>query len=418
MADAKHGRSIQIRKKAPVMEFKETDYTQKFRFATWRKILTFAKPYRITMILLAVFMISVAGVDIIMPLMTRYAVDHFIVEKITDGLLQFALIYLGITLFQAVNVAIFILLAGKVETGVSYGIRKAGFAKLQELSFSYYDQASVGWLMTRMTSDTTKLSEIIAWGLVDLVWGGSLMIGIAVVMFVMHWKLTLLVLSVVPLLFWISKKFQILILTSYRQVRKTNSKITASFNEGIMGAITTKTLVREADHLKEFTYLTEKMYGSSFRAAVQSALYMPLVQIASMVGAALAIWFGGNGVITGDISYGMLIMFLSYSAFFFQPVQEMARIFAELQNAQAAVERITSLLETDPDIRDHENTVQPGTSKLKGDIRFVSVGFEYKQGQKILNNFTLDVKAGSSIALVGETGGGKTSIISLVCRFY
>ena len=169
------------------MEFRETDYTQKFRFTTWRKILTFARPYRMTMILLAVVMISVAGVDIIMPLMTRYAVDHFIVTKITDGLLQFALIYLGITLFQAVNVAIFILLAGKVETGVSYRIRKAGFAKLQDLSFSYYDQASVGWLMTRMTSDTAKLSEIIAWGLEDLGWGGWLMMGIAGDRFVLCW---------------------------------------------------------------------------------------------------------------------------------------------------------------------------------------------------------------------------------------
>ncbi|NQU66521.1 MAG: ABC transporter ATP-binding protein [Candidatus Marinimicrobia bacterium] len=400
------------------MDHRETDYTQKFQFSTWRKVLPFARPYRTTMILLAVFMIAVAGVDIVMPLMTRYAVDTFIVPKNADGLGLFAIIYLSITLFQAVNVAIFILFAGKVETGVSYGIRKAGFSKLQELSFSYYDHASVGWLMTRITSDTTKLSEIIAWGLVDLVWGGSLMIGIATVMFIMHWKLTLLVLSVVPLLFWVSKKFQVLILSSYREVRKTNSKITASFNEGIMGAVTTKTLVRETDYLREFTHLTDKMYSSSFRAAVQSALYMPLVQIASVMGAGLAIWFGGSGVIAGDISYGMLVMFLSYATFFFQPVQEMARVFAELQNAQAAAERITSLIETDPEIRDHENTIQLIPSSLRGDIRFDNVGFEYKQGQKILNNFNLDVEAGSSIALVGETGGGKTSIISLVCRFY
>jgi len=407
-----------MRREIKHMDHMETDYTRNFKFSSWRRVLTFAQPYRFTMILLGIFMILVAGVDIFMPLMTRYAVDNFIVPGVTSGIGYFAAVYVIILLFQAVSVAIFILLAGKVETGVSYRIRKAGFAKLQELSFSYYDRSSVGWLMTRLTSDTTKLSEIIAWGLVDLVWGGAIMIGVTVVMGILDWKLTLWVLSVVPLLFWVSQKFQVMILASYREVRKTNSKITSSFNEGIMGAVTTKTLVREANSLREFTELTTRMFNASFRAAVQSSMYMPLVQVASMIGAAFAIWFGGNGVIAGGISYGMLVLFLSYAAFFFQPVQEMARVFAELQNAQAAVERITSLIETDPDIRDDMETILPVSRPLQGDVRFEDVTFEYKRGQKILNHFDLEVNAGSTIALVGETGGGKTSIISMVCRFY
>jgi ATP-binding cassette subfamily B protein len=321
-------------------------------------------------------------------------------------------------MFQALNVAVFIMLAGKVETGVSYNIRKAGFSKLQELSYSYYDHTPVGWLMARMTSDTAKLSEIIAWGLVDLVWGFTLMTGIAIVMLIMNLKLALIVLSVVPLLAWISKKFQVLILKSYREVRKTNSKITASFNEGIMGAVTSKTLVREDANLFEFEKLTGKMFASSFRAAVQSAIFLPLVQIFSMIGTALAIWFGGSGVIAGDISYGMLVMFLSYAAFFFIPIQELARVFAELQNAQAAAERIITLIETKPEIVDAEGIGSPPLQELKGKICFENVNFEYKKGQSILKDFNLDVEPGSSIALVGETGGGKTSIISLICRFY
>ncbi len=400
------------------IEFLETDFQKQFDPGTWKKILLFAKPYRNTMFLLGLFMIFVAGVDIVMPLMTKYTIDHFIVPVNSDGLFQFSLIYFSIALFQALNVGIFILLAGKVETGVSYAIRRDGFKKLQELSLSFYDKTPVGWLMARMTSDTSKLSEIIAWGLVDLVWGSTLMTGIAVVMLIMNWKLTLIVLSIVPLLAWVSKKFQAIILSSYRIVKKTNSKITASINEGIMSAVTTKTLVREDENYKEFGDLTSKMYQASFRAAIQSALYLPLVQIASMTGTALAVWFGGKGVITSEISYGMLVMFLSYAGFFFIPIQEVARVFAELQNAQASAERIISLIETKSDIVDAEKVIIPAADKIVGDVKFEHVSFEYASEQPILSNFDLRVTAGSTIALVGKTGGGKTSIISLLCRFY
>ncbi|NOZ08562.1 MAG: ABC transporter ATP-binding protein [FCB group bacterium] len=400
------------------IEFHEADFQQQFDIGIWKTILRFAKPYRNTMFLLGLFMVFVAGVDIVMPLMTKYAIDHFIVPVQSDGLLYFTLLYFSIAIFQALNVGVFILLAGKVETGVSYAIRRDGFQKLQELSFSFYDKTPVGWLMARMTSDTSKLSEIIAWGLVDLVWGTTLMSGIVLVMLIMDWKLTLLILSIVPLLAWISRRFQIIILHSYRIVKKTNSQITASFNEGIMSALTTKTLVREDDNYREFEELANRMYRASFNAAVQSALYLPLVQIAAMIGTAMAVWFGGKGVMSGDISYGMLVMFLSYAGFFFIPIQEVARVFAELQNAQASAERVISLIQTEPDIVDRPDAVIPETGILRGQIRFEEVYFEYSSGQPILEHFNLMVEAGSTIALVGKTGGGKTSIISLLCRFY
>ncbi|MBT3933542.1 MAG: ABC transporter ATP-binding protein, partial [Bacteroidetes bacterium] len=174
----------------------------------------------------------------------------------------------------------------------------------------------------------------------------------------------------------------------------------------------------EDANLFEFEKLTGKMFASSFRAAVQSAIFLPLVQISSMIGTALAIWFGGSGVIAGDISYGMLVMFLSYAAFFFIPIQELARVFAELQNAQAAAERIITLIETKPEIVDAEGIGSPPLQTLSGKICFENVNFEYKKGQSILKDFNLEVESGASIALVGETGGGKTSIISLICRFY
>ncbi len=397
--------------------YEEEDFQKRIDLSTWRKILQFALPYKGTMAWIGFFMIGVAAVDIIMPFLTKYAIDGFIARKTADGLLAFGMLYLTIAVWQAANVAVFIWLAGKVETGVSYLIRKAGFEKLQALSFSYFDQTPVGWIMARMTTDTTKLSEIIAWGLVDIVWGVTLMSGIAVVMLIMHFKLALVVLSVVPLLAWISKKFQVMILASYRDVRRTNSKITAAFNEGIMGALTTKTLVREKSNLGEFQVLTNRMFSSSYRAAVQSALYLPLVQIGAMAGTALAIWYGGSSVITGDISYGLLVMFLSYAGFFFIPIQEVARIFAEMQNAQASAERVISLIETPVEITDDAVT-SPPPKDLSGKVDFRDVSFIYKKGQKVLDHFNLTVESGSTVALVGETGGGKSTIVNLICRFY
>ena len=399
-------------------EKRETEYTKQFDFEVWKKILIFALPYRKYMLYLAVAMMSVAGVDIAMPMLTRYVIDNIVTTGEIHRITPLAIIFISIILLQSFNVFFFIVMAGKVETGVSYGIRKSAFSKLQELSFSYFDKTPVGWLMARMTSDTTKLSNIIAWGLVDFVWGFTLMFGNAIAMFIVNWKLALVVLSVTPFLAWISGKFQVKILKSYRTVRKTNSKITASFNEGIMGAVTTKSLVREDANFKEFGKLTNTMFQSSYRAAVQSALFLPMVLTGSIVGSALAIWAGGNGVIMGVISYGTLVMFISYADFFFIPIRELAHIFAELQNAQASAERIITLIETKPEIIDSVCSKSNQPKKLTGNVIFENVGFKYKEGQDVLQNFNLKVRAGETIALVGETGGGKTTIANLVGRFY
>lgn len=227
-----------------------------------------AKSYWKAFCLLAGYMVILAGADTVFPLMSRYAIDNFVVKGTTEGMGTFGLVYLAIVLVQVAVVWFFIELAGKINTHFGYDLRKRAFDKLQELSLSYYDRTSTGWIMSRLTSDVKKIGDILAWGTVDLVWGVFMMAAIAVVMLVLNWKLALVALSVVPLLFLISIFFQRRILASYRTVRKVNSKITAAFNEGIMGAKTTKTLVREGENLREFEVMTGEMYGSSVRASV------------------------------------------------------------------------------------------------------------------------------------------------------
>ena len=408
--------------------FEEKKYSKKFDLVLWKKLLKFCIPYKKKMILLGLFMLALAGVDVLFPLMSRYAIDNYVIPGNTDGILWYGLVFLGLVAIQALNIFFFIDIAGKIETHLTYDIRKKGFLHLQELSFNYYDKTPVGWLMARMTSDSQRLGSFISWGLVDMVWGGSLMILIAVIMLILNLKLALITLTVVPVLVVISIYFQKLILKAYRKVRKTNSKITGAFNEGISGAKTTKTLVREAENLKEFQVHTSQMYRSSVRAAILSSLYLPAILTLGSIGTGLALWFGGEGVMAGIVTYGTMVLFISYSVQFFEPLREMARVFAELQNAQASAERIFSMIDEVPQIKDNSQVTcefgsimkmkQENWPDIEGRITFDNVTFSYKEGENILENFQLDIKAGETIALVGETGSGKSTLVNLACRFY
>ena len=272
------------------------------------------------------------------------------------------------------------------------------------------------------------MGDTIGWGLIDLLWSAGYVLLTAVVMIVMDAKLALVVLTVIPVIAVISVYFQKRILESYRQVRKTNSKITGSFNEGIMGAKTTKTLVREQANGEEFVELTQSMKVSSIRAAVLSALFMPIVTTLGSLATAYALWKGGYDVFTGVMSFGTLTAFISYTTQIFEPISNVARIFADLQSSQAAAERVMSLLETEPEIADspeiqavYGDNFDPKREnwpEIKGNIEFQNVSFQYTGGEKVLKNFNLKVQAGQTIALVGETGSGKSTIVNLICRFY
>ncbi len=408
--------------------FQEEDYTKRLDFSLWGKILKLAKPYHKNLVIVAVLMSVCAIVDVILPLMTGYAIDNFIANQTTEGLPIFIGIYIVIMLFQVFAIYNFLDQSGTIEVGTLYTIRKMGFQKLQELPFSYYDRMPVGYLMSRMTTDVQRLADTIGWSLLDLCWGAVFLIICGVQMFILDWRIAIVVILVLPPLAVISWKFQKGILDAYRKVRKTNSQITGSFNEGIMGAKTSKTLVREEMNIEEFQVLASDMKKHSIRAATLSALFLPIVISLSAIGTAYALWKGGYDVFRGVMTVGTVQVFVSYTLQFFQPVRDIARIFAELQSAQAAAERVVSLLETEPDIVDSQEVAEifgdnfhpkkENWPRLVGDISFENVSFKYNEGEKVLTDFSLNVKAGQTIALVGETGSGKSTIVNLICRFY
>lgn len=410
----------------------EESFERRVDLALWRKLFGYAWRYRAQALGLMAAGAGTAGIDAFFPLVTKAVVDDLQAGTF-DAPGRYGAIYAALTLGLSLCVLAFIWLGGRIRTAVSHDIRRDGFDSLQRLSFSFYDTRSVGWLMARMTSDCERLSNILAWGVLDAVWGLTIMVSVSAVMLFLDATLALCVLAVVPVLAWVSMSFQKRILGSARVVRKTNSKITAAYNEGIMGVRTTKVFAREEENLAEFRGLTSAMRTASVRNQILSASYLPIVLSLGSVAIALALAVGGIEVTAGGLSLGTLLAFMTYGRQFFEPIQELAHWFAELQMAQASAERIMGLIETEPEIRDSERVaarIEAGRAAVArelapdgyptriGKIEFRGVSFEYEKGKPVLRDFDASVEAGQRIALVGATGGGKSTIVSLLCRFY
>jgi ATP-binding cassette subfamily B protein len=412
----------------------EDEFRNRLDWRLWRQIFSHARPYKRLLWQLAIAAALIALLDTSFALITRAAIDAVVADGASASLLMFAVVYFAITVTFSISVWTFINAAGAISNNVSHDIRRDGFARLQQLEFAYFDRRPVGWLITRLTSDCDKLARIIAWGFLDCVWALCFVTAMAVVMLCMNWRLALVTLCVVAPLIFISAWFQKRMLLSARETRKFNSMITASFTEALAGMRTTKTLVRERENLGEFATLSQSMFDASLRNARQSAVYMPIVLTLGSVAGGLALWYGGGEVIATRITLGTLVAFLFYAGQFFHPVNQLANTLVQMQGAQAAGERVLGLLATEPRIKDspavlerlaaheraprHEGVARDGLPDTISTIEFRDVGFSYDEGGKILEGFNLTVRAGQVIALVGPSGGGKTTIVNLASRFY
>ncbi|HVT81968.1 MAG TPA: ABC transporter ATP-binding protein [Phycisphaerae bacterium] len=408
----------------------EDTFTGKIDWALWRRTVQFARPYRWHVAGLMSIGATCAVWDAMLPRFTGRMIDA-ITASDAAGLRHVMYEYIAVVAAFVLCIFTFILLAGRIATSLSFDIRQAAFEKLQQLPFSFYDRKAVGWLMARLTGDCSTLSRIMGWALLDLSWGPCVLTALTVMMFRMNWKLALLVGIIVPVLLVVARFFQVRLLLTSRALRKANSQATAAFNEGIVGVRTSKSMVREARNLEDFTKITDTMYGHALQNALYSALFIPLMLSICSVGTALALWRGGVQVSLGGMSLGTLVTFVQYAAFIQFPVQEICNMLTQVQGAQASAERIQGLLDTDVEIRDsaevlaklaagapQEGAAADGGSARIESIEFRNVTFAYKSGQTVLENFNLKVNAGETVALVGPTGGGKTTIVGLACRFY
>lgn len=407
----------------------EKEYTKSLDLKIWKRLFPMLRRYRKPFALLLIFNTICATFDVLLPLLQRYAVSTYIEGQTLEGIFSFGLFYVLCLFLQALSVVAFNQCSMKIDISLGRELREKLFRHLQTLSLSFYNVTPVGYLLSRLTGDNDRISTMLAWNLADIFWSVFYVLGSFVAMFFLDWKLALVVAVIVPVIAMLTWFFQEKILHWNRKVRKMSSKITGAFNEGITGAKTSKTLVIEEQNTKQFQNLTAQLRHSGIRAARLNAVYIPLVLFLSTMAVAIVLLRGGHLVLQQALDIATLSAFLNYALGIFEPIQMTAQDIAEFISLQASIERVTDLMEQVPQICDTPEVIEKygdafcprkeNWEELVGDIEFRNVTFRYPDGgENVLENFSLHIPAGTTVAIVGETGAGKSTLVNLACRFF
>lgn len=413
------------------MEINKTENIPKERFHTfkvWAKMLPYIKPYKKWLLAILIAMLTDACMAVAFTLVAGYAVDKFVTPRTHEGITAFAILYVGMVLVKTLGQITLGWVALKLEMYIGRDLKRDLFAHLQTLSFSYYNTTPVGAIVARVMSDSGRIGEF-AWIVVDAVYCSVYVVSCLVVMLVINWKLGLLVLAVVPFIAAFTVYFEKRILKINRKARKINAEVTRHYNEGISGAKTSKTLVIENKNLDAFQEVSARMRRTSIKAVMLDAIYIPIISFLTALAVSFVITGGGSMTMAGGISIGELTIFVNFALLIADPVQGFAYQATRFVSTQANIERVTELLELKPEITDTPEVIEKyGTSldpkrknwePLEGRITFDDVTFMYPDGhENVLEHFNLDVPAGSTVAIVGETGAGKSTLVNLACRFF
>ena len=409
--------------------YEEQEYKKPFSFQVWAKMLPFFKPYKKYFVITIGLNLLLAGIDVLVPLFQSYAIDHFIVPDTLEGISIFAGVYIGLIVMQTIFVYISVHAATTIEMCVGKDLKWAQFEHLQTLSFSYYNTTPVGYIHARVMSDTLRIAGMTAWGLVDMFWAFVYVVSVFGIMLLLNWKLALIIMMIVPCIALLTVYFQNKILHWNRKVRKINSQITNAYNEGITGVRTSKSMVVEEDNQNNFFQITKNMHQAAIHSARLNAVYIPTILLFSSIACAIVLERGGYMVQEELLLLGTLSVFISYAVVIFEPVQQLARLLADLISCQANIERVTDLLEQKPNVCDNPEVEEKygdmfhpkkeNWEEIKGDIVFEDVSFRYPDGKEyVLERFNLHVPAGTNVAIVGETGAGKSTLVNLLGRFF
>ena len=408
---------------------KEEEKNIKLPFYGIPRLFPYIKPYRGRMVVMVLLGAATSAIDAAYPLFNRYALDHFIGEQTLNGIVIFIMAYVALLIGQAVMNYVSAFACGKLEMTVNKDLRNAAFNHLQTLSFSYYNQNSVGYIHARVMSDTGLIGESVSWRLMNIVWSGSYVLGVLIVMLFIDIRLAACILVLVPAAVLLMMYFQKKILKYNRLIREINSKITGSYNEGITGAKSIKVLGIEEKMKTDFKAETREMKKTSVREAHVSALFISTVTMLSSVTLAIVLWQGGQLTLANAMRIGTLSVFMSYALEMLDPIQGIIETLAGLAAIQVNIERLTRLLAEKSDVADSEEVIakygdmfepkKENWEELCGDVEFRDVSFRYPDGDEyVLEHFNLKVPQGTNIAIVGETGAGKSTLVNLVCRFF
>ena len=392
-------------------------------------IWPYIRRYRKRLLVMAVLGSVSSIADSIFPLFNRYAINHFVALKTMDTIIFFVLLYMACMLMRVVSDRHSTFLAAKMEMEVNRDLRNAGFHHLQNLSFSYFNQNNVGYIHSRVISDTGRVGEMMSWVFMDIIWQFTYILFVLVNMVLLNAKLALWVIVLVPIAVMIIIFFQKKLLLQNQRVRELNSIITSDLNEGITGAKSIKTMVIEEKMGEDFQRDIDKMHRESIRTARYSSSFNAILSLLGSVALAIILWQGGHLTLEGIFELGTLSVFMTYALNLMDPIQYLIEELSGVISTQVKIECFDKMMSTKSDVIDRPEVIEiygdtfhpkkENWEELKGDIRFENVDFQYPDGDElVLEQFNLDIPHGTNVAIVGETGAGKSTLVNLVCRFY
>ena len=387
-----------------------------FDLQIFLRLMSFAKRYKLKFFIASASTILLALASLLNPYLIKETVDKYITEKDTEGLIHNVMLMFGVILLEVVLRFSFIYFANWVGQHIIRDIRAKIFRHILQFKMSYFDKNSVGKLVTRVVSDIETIAAFFSSGVFTIVSDVLQMFAVTALMFFINWKLALIALSVLPILIYATRIFQKAIKATFQEVRNQVANLNGFVQERVTGMKIVQLFNREKIEYKNFMDINNKHKEAYIKTIWYFSIFFPIAEILSSIGIGLIVWFGSKQIISGEVpKVGTVIMFVQLAQMLFRPLRQIADKFNQLQMGIVSGERVFKVIDT------HSSIVKNGTikaSKLKGDINFKDVRFSYVENEEVLKGISLDVKSGQTIAIVGATGAGKSTIINLINRFY
>ena len=400
-----------------------------FSLAPWKQLLPIVMRYKWPLAVIIVTNVLLAIIDLLYPLLQSRAVDRFIVAGTLEGFGGYLGQYVALMAVEIVLLVAYFKSCMTVEMCAGRDLKEACFVNLQRLSLDYYNVTSAGHSLSRVMSDTAKIAEATAWTFPNILWALAYIPGVYTVLLMLDARLALTMIVLAPLVVGFTVYFQRRLIALNREVRAQHSRITSGYNEGIMGAKTSKTLALEDRLCREFEEITAKSARAGIAHGRMRAIYVPLIVLCGTLAASATLGLGGNLVLGGRLSLGVLSAFMTYALSLFQLFRQTATFISGMVSLQANVERVADLMTRQPTVVDRPEVLQKygdcfapkreNWEDMRGEVEFDDVSFHYTEGgEEVLSHVSVHVPAGGTVALVGETGAGKSTMVNLVCRFF